>query len=174
MESGTAAFEINYPFVWPSMQTDKPKVGGVDLAKVFKWAPFPTVASGQQARSTIGGIDIAVSKYSKHPDLAFQAALCLASKPQQLVGAIQGGLPPTLKSAYTNPTAEFKKLYPFYQDIYTQLQNASVRPKTPAYQSVSIVIQHALSPPSGINPAAAIKTMKSQINDALQSKGLVP
>jgi multiple sugar transport system substrate-binding protein len=174
MESGTAAFEINYPFVWPSMQTDKPKVGGVDLAKVFKWAPFPTVASGQQARSTIGGIDIAVSKYSKHPDLAFQAALCLASKPQQLVGAIQGGLPPTLKSAYTNPTAEFKKLYPFYQDIYTQLQNASVRPKTPAYQSVSIVIQHALSPPSGINPAGAMKTLKSQINDALQSKGLVP
>ncbi len=26
MESGTAAFEINYPYVWPSMQQDKPKV----------------------------------------------------------------------------------------------------------------------------------------------------
>jgi multiple sugar transport system substrate-binding protein len=173
-ETGKSAFEINYPFVWSAMIADAPKPGGVDLTKEFGYAPFPTVKAGQQAKSTIGGIDLAISPFSRHKQLAFEAALCLASKPNQLVGATQGGLPPTLKSAYTNPTADFKKLYPFYQLIYQQLQNAAVRPKTPAYQSVSIAISHAISPVNKINPASTLKKLTSQISDALQSKGLVP
>ncbi len=36
MESGTAAFEINYPFVYPSMKANNPK-----LFKDFRWAPYP-------------------------------------------------------------------------------------------------------------------------------------
>jgi multiple sugar transport system substrate-binding protein len=173
-ESGAAAFEINYPYVWSSMIADQPKVGGVDLAKEFGYAPFPTVKAGQQARSTIGGIDLAISPFSKHRQLAFEAALCLAGKSNQLVGATQGGLPPTLKSVYTNPSADFKKQYPFYNLIYTQLQNAAVRPKTPAYQSVSIAISHTVSPVAKINPSKTLKSLTSQISDALQSKGLVP
>jgi multiple sugar transport system substrate-binding protein len=173
-ESGTSAFEINYPFVWSAMMADKPVVNGVDLTKVFAYAPFPTVKEGQQARSTIGGINLAISSYSKHKQLAYAAAECLASKSNQLVGAIQGGLPPTLRTAYTKPTADFKKLYPFYKLIYQQLNNAAVRPKTPAYQSVSIAISHTVSPVSKIDPPSTLKSLKSQISDALQSKGLVP
>ena len=36
MEAGTAAFELNYPFVYPAMKADNPK-----LFKYFKWAPYP-------------------------------------------------------------------------------------------------------------------------------------
>jgi len=173
-EAGSSAFEINYPFVWSAMIADAPKPGGVDLTKELGYAPFPSVKSGQAGRSTIGGIDLAISPFSKHKDLAFQAALCLANKPNQLIGATQGGLPPTLKSVYTDPTADFKKQYPFYQLIYQQLQNAAVRPKTPAYQSVSIAISHSVSPVNKINPSKTLKSLTSQISDALQSKGLVP
>ncbi|MGI9092576.1 MAG: ABC transporter substrate-binding protein [Mycobacteriales bacterium] len=180
MEGGNAAFEINYPYVWPSMQSDNPKAAIAPSGKAgplkdhFKYAPFPSLVKGQSAHSTIGGIDLAISKYTKHSALAFAAATCLADKPNQLVGATQGGLPPTLKSVYTNPAKDFVKMYPFYKLIFTQLQAASVRPKTPAYQSVSIAIQHALSPPNSINPTQALATLKSQISDALNSKGLVP
>ena len=41
MESGAAAFQLNYPFVYPSMKADKP-----DLFKHFKWALYPSVNSG--------------------------------------------------------------------------------------------------------------------------------
>ena len=41
MESGAAAFELNYPFVYPSMKADKP-----DLFKHFKWALYPSVIAG--------------------------------------------------------------------------------------------------------------------------------
>jgi multiple sugar transport system substrate-binding protein len=167
MEGGTAAFQLNYPFVYPSMKADNPK-----MFKNFKWAPYPEVIPGQPAHVTIGGIDLGVSSYSRYPKLAFQAALCLRNRANQLRGALVGGVPPTIISLYSDP-----KLfggYPFHADILKELENASVRPKTPVYQVVSINISHLVSPPGSINPKSTEKQMVSQINNALQSKGLIP
>jgi multiple sugar transport system substrate-binding protein len=167
MEAGTAAFELNYPFVYPSMKTDNPA-----LFKNFKWALYPEVTPGVPAKVTIGGVDLAVSAYSQHQDLAFQAALCLRDKQNQIIGANVGGVPPTIASLYNDP-ALFAD-YPFHADILSALQNASVRPQTPFYQVISIGLSHQISPPTKINPAATEQSMVSQINNALASKGLVP
>ena len=167
MEAGTAAFELNYPFVYPAMKADNPTI-----FKHFKWAPYPEVIPGRPASVTIGGIDLAVSAYSKHPSLAFQAALCLRDKANQLIGATLGGVPPTIASLYNDP--KMFPDYPFHADILKALQTASVRPKTPAYQLVSIAISHLVSPPAGINPVSTEKSLVTKINDALQEKGLVP
>src|SRR5262249_23047514 len=123
MEAGNAAFELNYPFVYPSMKADNP-----GLFKDFKWAPYPEVVAGQPAKVTIGGIDLAVSAYSRHKDLAFQAALCLRNRENQLIGANVGGVPPTIASLYNDP--KLFKNYPFHADILKALQNPSGRPKT--------------------------------------------
>ena len=167
MEAGTAAFELNYPFVYPSMKADNPA-----LFKNFKWAPYPSVTPGVPAKVTIGGVDLAVSAYSQHKDLAFQAALCLRDKQNQIIGANVGGVPPTIASLYNDP-ALFAD-YPFHADILSALQNASVRPQTPLYQVVSIDLSHQISPPSAINPVATAQSMTGQITNALASKGLVP
>jgi multiple sugar transport system substrate-binding protein len=167
MEAGTAAFELNYPFVYPSMKADDPA-----MFKVFKWAPYPETVPGQPAHVTIGGIDLAVSSYSKHPQQAFQAALCLRDAQNQLVGATVGGVPPTIISLYSNPA--LYPDYPFHADILNALESASIRPKTPAYQVLSIDISHLISPPSSINPAATAQSMVSQLNNGLQGKGLIP
>jgi multiple sugar transport system substrate-binding protein len=167
MEDGKAAFELNYPYVYPSMKTDNPK-----MFKVFKYALYPEVVPGVPAKVTIGGTDLAISRFSQHKALAFQAALCLRDKQNQITAANVGGLPPTITSLYNNP-ALFAD-YPFHADILHALENASVRPKTPVYQVVSIDISHLISPPSGINASSTEKSMVSQLNDALQSKGLVP
>ncbi len=167
MEAGKAAFELNYPYVYPSMKGDQP-----NLFKNFKWTLYPRVNANEPAHVTIGGIDLAISRYTQHSNLAFQAALCIRDSANQLIAATKGGLPPTIASLYNNP-ALFPD-YPFHADILAALQTASVRPKTPAYQNISIVVSHLVSPPAGINPASTEKTMASQINDALQSKGLIP
>ena len=54
------------------------------------------------------------------------------------------------------------------------LENGSVRPKTPLYQVVSIDLSHQISPASSISPTGTEQSMVNQINNALQSKGLVP
>jgi multiple sugar transport system substrate-binding protein len=151
------------------MKKDKP-----DLFKSFKWTTYPTVTPGSTSHPTIGGIDLTVSSYSKHKDLATQAVVCLRDPANQLEAAVTGGLPPTLKSIYQNPTSEFVSQYPFYQDILQQLTNGAARPKTPEYQAVSIYISHTLSPPRGVNPQSNLKSLTSQIRDALAQKGLIP
>ena len=122
LEASTAAFELNYPFVYPSMKADNPK-----LFKTFKWAPYPEVTPGVPAKVTIGGTDLAVSAYSQHKALAFQAALCLRDQQNQIINANVGGVPPTITSLYNNQ-ALFAD-YPFHADILKELQNASVRPE---------------------------------------------
>jgi multiple sugar transport system substrate-binding protein len=167
MEAGHAAFQLNYPFVYPAMKLDNPK-----LFKSFKWALYPEVIPGQPAKVTIGGNDIAVNPFSKHRALDFQAALCIRDKANQILEANVAGVPPTITSLYNNP--KLFKDYPFHADILQALEHASVRPKTPVYQVVSIDISHLISPPNGINPQSTEKTMTSQLNNALLSKGLVP
>jgi len=167
MEAGTAAFELNYPFVYPAMKLDNPK-----LFKDFKWALYPEVTPGVPAKVTIGGTDLAVGAYSQHKALAFQAALCLRDEQNQIINADIGGVPPTLTSLYSNP--KLFADYPFHADILKALENASVRPKSPVYQVVSIDISHLLVPAAGIDPKSTEQGMVSQLNDALQSKGLVP
>jgi multiple sugar transport system substrate-binding protein len=169
MESGDAAFEINYPFVYPSMKTDDPK-----LFKVFKYTTYPAVSTSLPMHSTIGGIDLTVSRYSKHQALAKEAVLCLRNAANQQEAAVAGGLPPTLKSLYLHPTKSFIAQYPFYKLIYKQLTTGAVRPKTPEYQAVSIYISNLLSPPGGINPASDLHTLTGEIRDALDQKGLIP
>ncbi|MEU9044907.1 MULTISPECIES: ABC transporter substrate-binding protein [unclassified Kitasatospora] len=167
MESGTAAFEINYPFVYPSMKANQPK-----LFPHFRWAPYPAVTPDRPASVTIGGIDLAVGAYSRHADLAFEATLCLRDRDNQLTNALKGGLPPSLRSLYQ--AAELTQSYPFAADVLTALDSASIRPQTPAYQNVSIAISHTLSPPADIHPDKDVADLRGQIQDALGSKGLIP
>ncbi len=97
-EKGVAAFEVNYPFVYPAAQADVPK-----LAKDMAWAPYPSITPGQPAKVTIGGINLGVSSYSPHPAAAFAAVKCLVGSQHQMTDAIKGGLPPTLGALYDSP-----------------------------------------------------------------------
>ena len=60
-ETGKAAFEINYPFVYPSAQENAPAI-----AKQMGWAEYPRVDAGLPSRPPVGGIDLAVSAFSRH------------------------------------------------------------------------------------------------------------
>jgi multiple sugar transport system substrate-binding protein len=165
-ENGTAAFELNYPFVYPSIQADNKK-----LAKVFGWTYYPSVNPGQPAKVTIGGSNLGVSAYSKYPQYDFQAIKCLTNEANQKVDAIKGGLPPTLASLYSDPA--LAKPYPFKALIKAQLADAGIRPQTPAYADVTIAIEKALSPPGSINPNSVLSTLRSELKDALSSGALI-
>lgn len=166
MESGRAAFELNYPFVYPSMVANRP-----DLLPNFKWTQYPRVVPGEPSHVTVGGTNLAVGAYSPNPELAFEAAQCLRDPEHQRTNAVEGGLPPSLRELYDDP--QLRAEYPFTDAIREALENASVRPQTPAYQNVSIVISHALSPPGDIRPGM-VPELRADIRDALDSRGLIP
>jgi multiple sugar transport system substrate-binding protein len=166
-ETGKAAFEINYSFVYPSAQADVPAI-----ARQMGWAEYPRVDANLPSRPPVGGIDVAVSAFSTHKQRAFDAIQCLRDRANQLRNAVKGGLPPTLASLYRDPRL-IKGGYPFAAEILDSLQRGRVRPKTPAYQSVSVAISTSLYPPSSAGPGK-LPQLRSQLQDAIESKGLIP
>ena len=166
-ETGKAAFEINYPFVYPSAQENAPAI-----AKQMAWAEYPRVDAKQPSRPPVGGIDLAVSAFSRHQQQAFDAIQCLRDHDNQLRNAVKGGLPPTLASLYRDPRL-IKGGYPFAAEILDSLQRGAVRPKTPAYQSVSVAISTTLYPPASAGPGK-LPQLRGQLQDAIESKGLIP
>jgi multiple sugar transport system substrate-binding protein len=166
-ESGKAAFELNYPFVYPSAKSDVPKI-----FKNMGYALWPGVNPGQAGKGvSIGGSNLGVGAYTKHPAQAFAAAICLRNEKNQIRNAVLGGLPPVTGSLYDNP--QLAKAYPFHQLIKQELAEASVRPQTPLYSDVSLAIVKTLSPPGSTNPATAVKKLSSEIKSALGGKALL-
>ncbi|WP_019816599.1 ABC transporter substrate-binding protein [Saccharomonospora saliphila] len=181
-QNGGGAFQLNWPFVYASYAEEKP-----DELEHFKWAPYPGVGEPGTGRSTIGGYNLAVSETSRHKQEAFEAALCLRSAEHQKFSALKDGVPPTIASVYDdttpldpsrppdpedNPTMATE--YPMKDTIRDELTDAAVRPATPAYQTLSIVMAEVLSPPSDIDPQRTAQELRSQLEEALTSKGVIP
>jgi multiple sugar transport system substrate-binding protein len=165
-QSGTAAFMINYPFVWSATKAGNPKV-----FKDMGYAYFPEVTPGIPPKVSIGGYNLGISAFSKHPNLAFQAVQCLTQDKNQSRDAIKGGLAPVASSIYDQPA--FEKAYPFHQLIKQQLQTYGLRPQTPAYADVTLAIQKTLSPLSNINPKTVVSTLHNEIKLSLSSSALL-
>jgi multiple sugar transport system substrate-binding protein len=165
-EHSTAAFQINYPFVWAAAQKDTPKIG-----KEMGYALFPRVNPAIAPSVSIGGYNLGVSAFSQHPQLAFDAVRCMIQPQFQRGDAIKGGLAPVLASIYSEPA--FIKSYPFSALIKAQLEHYGIRPQTPVYADITLAIQKALSPTSAINPNSVVRSLRSEIKDALSSKALL-
>jgi len=166
-QSGGGAFELNWPYVWASMQGDAP-----DLAKNVAWARYPGIDANTPSVTTIGGSNLAVSAYSRYPAQAFDAVKCLRGPDSQKYLAINAGQPPSIESVYGDP--EMTKAYPMKDVLLEELKNAAPRPRTPAYQNLSTVVAAQLSPPSSIQPEQTAASLKKSIQDAIDSKGVLP
>jgi multiple sugar transport system substrate-binding protein len=140
--------------------------------RVFGFAPYPGVIPGQQARVTLGGLNLAVASTTRKPAQAFEAVRCIRSETNQRYTSIEGGLPAVRASLYDDP--EFQKKYPQYAIIRDQLTTAAVRPATPNYQAMSTRISATLAPITSIDPERTADELADQVQKAIDGKGLIP
>lgn len=153
--------------------TDEQFDSAYDASKeVFGFANYPGVVPGEQARVTIGGLNLAVGKNTRHRAEAFEAIRCLRNVENQRYTSVEGGLPAVRASLYDD--REFQKKYPQYAIIREQLTNAAVRPATPVYQAVSTRISATLAPITAIDPEATADELADQVQKAIDGKGLIP
>jgi len=167
-----SSFMINYPFVYPSAKTNRPKTVFPNMGA----AQFPAVEAGKPSKPPIGGINIGVSSYSKHKAEAFAATECLVKPDNQLEIATAGGLPPVREDLYDQP--EIDKVYPgFADEIRRAIKNAAPRPsESPAYQDLSLAIQRAVHPTTKIdpkNPEPTYDTLRDNVEKAVKREGLL-
>jgi multiple sugar transport system substrate-binding protein len=170
-EKGDSTFMINYSFVYPSAKSNAPAI-----FKVMKAAKFPQVDPSLPSKPPIGGINIGVSAYSKHPKEAFDAVQCLVKPENQLTVAELGGLPPVRSDLYDKP--EIEKAYPgFAQVVKESIESAAPRPsESPAYQDLSLAIQRGVHPTTQIDPKnldPAYNRLRDYVEKAIKREGLL-
>jgi trehalose/maltose transport system substrate-binding protein len=131
---GNAVFHRNWPYAYSLGNSDDSAVKGL-----FDVAPLPA-GEGEGARSaaTLGGWNVAVSKYSPDPEEAIKLALFLSSAEVQKERAINQSNLPTIEALYDDADiAAAQPIIPNWKEIF---QNAVPRPSAPTkvkYNEVS-------------------------------------
>ncbi|MGD8430559.1 MAG: ABC transporter substrate-binding protein [Ectothiorhodospiraceae bacterium] len=122
-QSGNAVFMRNWPYAWALAQgEDSPIKGKVGVAALPK--------GGEDGRhaATLGGWQLAVSKYSKHQKAAADLVMYLTSYKEQKRRAIKASYNPTIKALYKDK--DVLAATPFFGELYDTFVSAVPRPST--------------------------------------------
>lgn len=153
-EAGNAAFMRNWPYAYALGNAT-----GSVIAGKFDVTVLPAGASGHGS-ATLGGWQLAVSKYSRNPEVAADVALFLTSREEQKIRAIDGSMIPTVMDLYQD--ADVCQAQPFMCKLLDVFTNAVARPSTvtaPKYNEVSTAFFQAVH---------SVLTGKAKAQDALE------
>jgi trehalose/maltose transport system substrate-binding protein len=132
-QTGNAVFMRNWPYAYAlGNGADSPVKGKFDVTTL------PVAAEGDKPSSTLGGWNLAVSKYSKNPDAAIELVKFLTSKESQKQRAIELSNLPTLSALYDDK--DIAAAQPFMPNWKPIFENAVPRPSAVAkvkYNEVS-------------------------------------
>ncbi len=149
---GNSVFMRNWPYAYALGNGDDSAV-----KDLFDVAPLPA-GDGEGARSaaTLGGWNVAVSKYSPDPEAAIELALFLSSSEVQKERAINQSNLPTIEALYDDAdVAAAQPIIPNWKEIF---QNAVPRPSAPTktdYNEVSSLFWSAVHNTLSGNGSAA-------------------
>lgn len=161
-QAGNAVFMRNWPYAWSLVQGEgSPIKGKVGISELPKGG-----ADGWHA-ATLGGWQLAVSRYSKHPDEAASLVAYLTSAEVQKQRAIKGTYNPTIPVLYQD--AEILQAAPFFGHLYGTFTSAVARPSSitgAKYNQVSSAFWNAVHGVlSGKQKAGAgLKALQGRLN----------
>jgi multiple sugar transport system substrate-binding protein len=134
---GAAVFLRNWPYAWRLFQQPGSAVRGkVGVSALPHFA-------GQQSAATLGGWQLGVNRYSKHPQAAERLAQYLTAPAAQKVLALAYGYNPPRRTLYVD--TELLAAQPFLAELRGVYERARPRPVTPQYVRLSQVLQSELS-----------------------------
>jgi trehalose/maltose transport system substrate-binding protein len=114
-QSGNAVFMRNWPYARALAESEGSPVRGL-----------VGVAELPAGVGVLGGAQLAVSRYSRHPALAASLVMTLSGSAEQKRRALAGGFNPTLPALYDD--AEIRRANPYYGVMAQALAHAVARP----------------------------------------------
>lgn len=132
-QTGNAVFMRNWPYAYRLGQGDDSNV-----KDKFGVTTLPTGGGHEVSAATLGGWNIAVSKYSERQEAAISLAMYIASPEAQKTHSLIASRLPTIMSLYEDPDiAEAAPIIPQWKEVFLQ---AVPRPSAPTqgdYNEVS-------------------------------------
>jgi len=135
---GRAVFHRNWPYAWEASNDS----GQSKVAGRVGVMPLPAF-SGQKSAATLGGWQLAISRFSRHPQLAWEFVQFMTSSETQKRIALGTGRAPARKDLYHDP--EILKRSPQFQSQFETFTLATPRPRTPVYLPLSNILQRYFS-----------------------------
>lgn len=130
-QTGNAVFMRNWPYAYNLSNGDDSAVKGK-----FDLAPLPS--GGEGSAATLGGWNVAVSKYSSKQEAAISLALYLASEEGQRSDVLLNSHLPTFISLYDDPEiAKAVPIVPRWKEIFEQSVPRPSAPTKGKYNEVS-------------------------------------
>jgi len=153
----TGGFMVNWPYVWRAAE-DAVASGALSAGVLadIGWARYPQAIAGVGSRPPLGGIDLGISPWSKHPDLALDAIRCITSAANERYYFLHDGNPAARAAVFDDPEVQHE--FPMASLILASLEASAPRPQTPYYSDLSQAILAKFHPPGSVNqgaPAAA-------------------
>jgi multiple sugar transport system substrate-binding protein len=136
-EAGKLLFLDNWPYVYGEASVPGP---GNKVAGKFGVTPLPGPAG--PGSSSLGGADLAVSAFSRHPvtALAFIKFLTSLSSERQIL--VDASLPPVWARLYTDPA--LIQRFPYLPVLERAILSAKSRPEIPNYSQLSLAISSTI------------------------------
>lgn len=120
-QSGNALFMRNWPYAWAlGNAKDSPIQGKIGVMAIPKGGKQGTISG------VLGGWQLAVTRYSKHPEIAADLVRFLTSYEEQKRRAIAASYNPTIPALYKDP--KVLEAAPFFGSLYESFVNAVARP----------------------------------------------
>lgn len=164
-------FMLNWPYAFAAAQSDvKAKSLSDSVLKDIRWARYPRVDANIPSKPPLGGGNLAVSKFSKHPKETVAAVKCLITPAMEKVRMLGLGDPVANGTVYDDKDVRAK--YPMADLMRISINAAGPRPVTPYYGDLSSAVQRTWSSPSGVNPNTPAKSAKL-IADVFAGKKLL-
>lgn len=162
-QTGNAVFMRNWPYAYRLGSGEDSKVKGL-----FGVTTLPTGGDHDTSAATLGGWNVAVSKYSENQDAAISLATYLASPEAQKIRALTSSQLPTVVSLYDDADiAEAAPIIPQWKDVFLQAVPRPSAPTKGSYNEVSSLFWSAVhNTLSGDGTAAEnLELLELQLND---------
>jgi len=172
MYAGPGEFMVNWTFVYKNYAPSAENGITEEQYKDLGWARYPRTVPDMPSKPPVGGIDIGVGAYSKHPDFAIEAARCVTDTEAQVQLAVEAGLMPATNSAYDSP--ELAKAYP--KDLLAlfreSVDQGGPRPKSAFYATISGALQSVWHSPESVNDSTPQESAEF-LKNVLEGKALL-
>jgi multiple sugar transport system substrate-binding protein len=156
-QGNQGGFMLNWPYVWAAAASAV-QAGSLPQSVVddIGWAQYPQTIAGTDSKPPLGGIELGIGAYTKHADLALDAATCITSVENMTYYMVTNGNPAAKSAVFDDP--EVQKAFPMADTIRDSLDVAGPRPQTQFYGDVSAALQRSWHPPNSVNQNTPTKS----------------
>lgn len=149
-QSQQGMFMLNWPYVLAAARTAA-KEGTLDQAVVddIGWARYPRVSADRPSAPPLGGANLGVGAYSKHPDQAVALVECINAQPKATKYMLDESEPSPYAASYDDP--EIRAEYANADLIRESIADGGPRPLSPYYTDIAGAITQTWHPPASVN-----------------------